>query len=366
MPDDIKVLKTVYSVGDFLEWQRSGTLDLRPYFQRNSTWSPQVKSYLIDTLMRGYPVPVLLLQTINHPDTGKAIRRVVDGQQRLRTILSFIDTSVLTEVEANDIFKIMRLHNKELAAAGGTWKSFDQDLRDRLLDTQLSVHVLDRSVDDPQVLELFARMNSTAKSLNDQEQRNAKYHGDFKTCAYDLAYQNFSRWRGWGVFTTAQIAEMREVEFVGELLAYVLQGVASKSKASLDGLYAKYEKQWAGAQEAQQRFNACFDLIDEALEAESSKPPLQRFQQQGWMYALFALVHDATYNTYVRVEDDIEPDATPGDSFDKRQLIRAMKGSYKLFISGDVPETLTKALRGASTDRGSRQIRLDFLRSHLR
>jgi hypothetical protein len=50
---DIK--RTLFSVSDFLDWQRQGTLNLDPPFQRRSVWKPGAKSYLVDTVVRGLP-----------------------------------------------------------------------------------------------------------------------------------------------------------------------------------------------------------------------------------------------------------------------------------------------------------------------
>jgi hypothetical protein len=71
-----------YSVADFVEWAGNNLLDLSPKFQRRSVWTRAAKSFLIDTVLRGKPMPkVLLTQDL----VGKRnVRTVVDGQQRIR------------------------------------------------------------------------------------------------------------------------------------------------------------------------------------------------------------------------------------------------------------------------------------------
>ena len=39
-----------YSINDFIEWEERKQLEISPKFQRRSVWSPQAKSYLIDTI----------------------------------------------------------------------------------------------------------------------------------------------------------------------------------------------------------------------------------------------------------------------------------------------------------------------------
>ena len=56
----------VYSINDFIEWEQQGQLELNPAFQRRPVWSDKAKSYLIDTILRGKPIPkVFIRQRIN-------------------------------------------------------------------------------------------------------------------------------------------------------------------------------------------------------------------------------------------------------------------------------------------------------------
>lgn len=92
-----------YTINDFLEWYTRDELVLSPKFQRRSVWSQKAKSYFIDTIIRGLPLPKIFMQQEVDLETRKTVRQIVDGQQRIRAILSFIE----------DGFKIMKVHNKE-------------------------------------------------------------------------------------------------------------------------------------------------------------------------------------------------------------------------------------------------------------
>ena len=93
-----------YSIADFLEWNANNLLDLSPKFQRRSVWTRAAKSFLIDTILRGKPMPkVFLTQDLIEK---KNVRTVVDGQQRIRTILEF----------AAGAFTVLSTHNAEHAA----------------------------------------------------------------------------------------------------------------------------------------------------------------------------------------------------------------------------------------------------------
>jgi len=47
----------VYSVNDYREWEQSGQLILAPRFQRRTVWTEAARSYLMDTIIRGKPMP---------------------------------------------------------------------------------------------------------------------------------------------------------------------------------------------------------------------------------------------------------------------------------------------------------------------
>jgi Protein of unknown function DUF262 len=82
---------------EFISWQRHKTLVLNPPFQRRSVWKLGARSYFIDTLIRGLPVPLVFLRERLNVDRQDIVREVVDGQQRLRTVLGFVDERLLPD-----------------------------------------------------------------------------------------------------------------------------------------------------------------------------------------------------------------------------------------------------------------------------
>src|SRR5437870_3932092 len=88
--NDFKTEKAVYTAEDFLLWQQNSMLEITPKFQRRPVWRTPARSYFIDTLLRDMTVPALYFRMIQNPKTTKIIREVVDGQQRVRSVLEFI------------------------------------------------------------------------------------------------------------------------------------------------------------------------------------------------------------------------------------------------------------------------------------
>lgn len=345
----IEVTKTVFTVLDFLEWQRAGQLNLRPYFQRGSVWTPKARSFLIDTLTRGYPLPVLYLQNKLEGQPVRSVKQVIDGQQRLRAILSFIDPTSVKLEETEEPVKILRVHNPSLA--GAVFDDLEVALQDRLLSTELSVHMLPARLSDRVLLDLFARMNSTGEKLNEQELRNAKYHGAFKTLAYELAYSLIETWKSWGTFTPRAMAQMRDVEFTSELMLLLLRGVQSKSRPTIDGAYRDMDDEVAEEQRIREAIDETFAIM---RRAHDRAPEL--FKSQSWTYAIFALVRGGTLASNRSSLMGQSP-ATPAS-----QLVHTlMAAQARLKTASDLPEDVMKAVRGASTDRGSRVARINFL-----
>src|SRR5688572_18073349 len=64
-------------------------LDLDPPYQRRSVWNQSFKDYFIETVLLEYPAPAIFLYEEITPD-GRSTYHVVDGKQRLMTIVEFI------------------------------------------------------------------------------------------------------------------------------------------------------------------------------------------------------------------------------------------------------------------------------------
>src|SRR6185503_2856940 len=100
-------------------------LKLAPEFQRRAVWRPGAKSFLIDTIVRDLPIPIIFLRD-RRSDTRtlEPQREVVDGQQRLRTVVAYIAPTLLEDFDADrDPFKVKEVHNAELA--GKTFAELD-------------------------------------------------------------------------------------------------------------------------------------------------------------------------------------------------------------------------------------------------
>jgi hypothetical protein len=219
---------TTQDISWFLDLYSNDQLNLDPPYQRRSVWSPKDRRYFLDTIFRGYPSPSIFLhkQVID----GKTIYSVVDGKQRLETILRFADNKISIDKNFGDI----RL-------AGKRWKSIkrDEDLSRSFWDYVIPVEQTN-IIDTNMVNEVFDRLNRNALKLVDQELRHAKFDGWFITFVETEAES--PEWEQLGVVTTARAKRMKDVQFLSELLIVQLKGeVGGFDQEEISTYYAKYE-----------------------------------------------------------------------------------------------------------------------------
>ncbi|GJM22856.1 MAG: hypothetical protein DHS20C15_27710 [Planctomycetota bacterium] len=240
-----------YSIADFLEWHSSELLTLSSDFQRRAVWSPKAKSYLIDTIIRGRPIPKILIS--QELRGSRNMRIVVDGQQRLRAILEFI----------NGDFAISRAHNTEYARA--RFSSLSNEDRSSFLQYELGVDVL-FNMQYSDLLDVFARINSYTVSLNKQEKLNAKYLGYFKQRAFSLGYQYVAYFLRSTVLTKPKVTRMGEAELASDLLVALVDGV--QTNKAVEKFYKKYDDEPGPLDKCCEKFERVMSYLGEVYSPE--------------------------------------------------------------------------------------------------
>ena len=266
----------VYSVGDFREWNASGQLVLSPRFQRRDVWTETARSYLMDTIIRGLPIPKVFIRQIIDPSSGRNTREVVDGQQRLRTILSFI----------NDGFVIRRGHNSEYG--GLFFSSLPESKQVEILGYEISTDLL-VNLTDGQILDIFGRLNSHAVVLNEQEKINAGHFSDFKQLADGLARDHYEYWIHNRILREPQVFRMADVSLAADLLIAMCDGIQSKKQ--IRAYYAQFEKEFPfDTNELTEQFNRTIDMISRIYPDGLQNSEFRRIHLY---YSLFtAVFHD--------------------------------------------------------------------------
>lgn len=212
----------------FLDLDEKNQLDLDPPYQRRSVWTLKDKRFFIDTILNGYPAPPIFLHK-SLDDHGRATYHVVDGKQRLQTIIDF----AANKIRIPDDFADISLQKKR-------WNDLQRETKEKFWNYVLIVEMLP-TVDEAAIRDTFERINRNSRKLERQEIRHAKYDGWFIKEAE--AEADKSDWKDFGVVTTARAKRMSDVQFISELLAINLKGrLYGFDQDWLDELYAEYEE----------------------------------------------------------------------------------------------------------------------------
>lgn len=298
------ITRTVYRVRDFFDWKKAGKLEMSPSFQRRPVWTPSAKSFLVDSIVRNFPIPpILLRERVMGLKELDSKLEVVDGQQRIRTILTFIDPKLFSDFkEDKDNFTVKSYHNKEISDK--QFSALSQEIQQQILNYQLIVHVLPSSAEDREILEIFSRINSTGVRLNDQELRNAEYFGEFKTSMYVLAAEQLTRWRNWNIFSESRLARMEEVQLTSELILMIINGLTNQKQKLLDDLYDTYENEFIGRNEIEKRFRFVMDEIEKKLGTDFKN---NIFSGKILFYPLFSAFYNQIYGLNSDLKRKISP-----------------------------------------------------------
>lgn len=226
---DVSIPQT-YTIADILKWDEQTELILNPTFQRRKVWSYQAQTYLIDSILKGYPIPKILLRTSINRNTYKTDRDVVDGQQRLRTILDFASGElVLGPGRAREF-------------GGSTYQTIQGEYKDRFLNYRLTCELLS-GADDDDVIEIFSRINSYSLPVKPSELRNAKFQNDFSEIVKEIAGELDPLW-DLGVLTLRERVRMVDQTLVAEAIAFLCRGVTNGSEQDITKFYNE-TKTWS-------------------------------------------------------------------------------------------------------------------------
>ena len=227
---------TEHPISWFKDRYLEGALEIRPPYQRKPVWVAKQRSSLIETILMGLPVPEVFIQRTTTAK-GETTYALVDGQQRIRTVLQFIGVEREPEEQEHNKFALDKLETNS------PWRNFTfGDLPDpqkvKFFDYVFTVRYLNTN-NEAEVRDMFRRLNKFLTPLKPQELRNAIYTGPFIRLAKRLADDEY--WAVNRIITTASIRRMGDIEFVSELLIGTMHGPQGGSQKIIDSYYEQYE-----------------------------------------------------------------------------------------------------------------------------
>ncbi len=209
---------------------------MKPPYQRKPVWVARQKSTLIQSILLGLPVPEVYVQETTSVE-GSNDYAVVDGQQRVRTILQFIGVEEDPDEAEHNKFALDKLP-ADADYFNVKIDGLEESERKAFFQYKLAVRVLETESDED-VRDMFRRLNKFLTPLNAQELRNATYTGPFIKLVHELADDPY--WVEQGIVSPAQVRRMKDLEFVSELLIGVMHGPQGGSAAIVNNYYSQYE-----------------------------------------------------------------------------------------------------------------------------
>lgn len=329
---------TTQTVSWFQGRQRANELELRPLYQRNPVWTDAQKAFLIDSILRGYPVPELYLQ-LTSDDEGNDKHVVVDGQQRVRACLEFLEDGFA------------------LGDYGESWDGLQfKDLtaveKRAVRQYKFSVRTLPE-LDDTLIREIFGRLNRNNMALNKQELRNATYWGRFITTMTDLAANDF--WVASGLFTSNDFRRMLDIEYISELAVAVLYGPQNK-KTSLDQYYEAFEEEFPREVEVRRTFERTIVALRSLVAWDLP----MRWSKKSDFYTLFSYVAS-------EVKDGDFPAERLRSTGEALAIFASQVEQFarEEFAASPAVQAYTRAVQRAASDLANRRTREAALRAFI-
>ena len=137
-----------------------GELIPDPDWQRGYIWKLKDEQLLIDSIIKGVPIPKFYLTEEYDATKEASIHYVVDGQQRIKAIHRFLDNKFSIQIEGKDCF----------------FRDLGRSMQQKITTYKLNGHYLE-DFTQPDINFLFQRLNRTGIKLTNMEVWNNEFTG---------------------------------------------------------------------------------------------------------------------------------------------------------------------------------------------
>lgn len=200
----VKISKIQYSVFELkrkYESPQRQDIVLDPDFQRGSVWTKKKqKSELIESILMGIPIPIIYLF-----ETKDGKKEVVDGRQRITTLIDFMNDGFLLA----ELRMLPKLN-------GSKFSELDPLLQSTIEDYQIMAYVIQPPTPERVKFDIFDRVNRGGTQLNNQEMRNALYQGDATKLLQEMSkFSEFKKATGNSIKSTRMKDRYIILRFIG-------------------------------------------------------------------------------------------------------------------------------------------------------
>lgn len=281
-----------------IKWIRDefnkGNLFVDDSFQRRYVWLKKHKIKLVETILLGYVIPEIYIWEVEtNPDTGDTKYSIVDGQQRIGAIVDYI----------NGVFSLTKTHleNKDASYVGKRFSELTDDEKSKIWGYSLSARTIHHDVSREDIIQLFLRLNSTDKSLNPQELRNAEYDGLFLKNAIEISKMEF--WKKHDIFGLDALRRMNDIEFISSLLLFLRKGINSETQSDINQAYDLYNEEYDEADDDKNCISNILEAIELIIATDTSILPFVK--KTTHLYTIFIVVYKCLRNKDRLTDEEI-------------------------------------------------------------
>lgn len=257
------------SIQSLYAWYSENKLWVNRRYQRKLVWTLEEKQKLIESVLKKFPIPAILLAEREAGDF-----EVIDGLQRLHTLISFIENA-FTTLDGRYFDVAQFVTAKTRSSEEGSFEIAEGEVLSArevgtFLDYSVAVSVM-RGATDEEVDDVFARINTYGHRLSDQERRQSGVRGNFSTLVRELSCQirgdasseilNLEKmpsisidlpktkhgyevvaeevfWVKQGVLRSTDLRDSMDEQCVADISASIISGdLVERSKDTLDQIY---------------------------------------------------------------------------------------------------------------------------------
>lgn len=184
-----------------------------PDYQREMAWDEVRQSKFIESILLGLPIPYIYVADIsgqeeNYSENKDGRLEIIDGTQRLRTLVNFLNN----ELQLENLEKLKKLE-------GFRFSDLNIARQRRFKRTTLRVIQLSEEADEEARRDLFERINTGSVELNEMEKRRGIIRGAFLNAIDELA--KLERFINLCAFTEPSIRRVEPQEFVLRFFAFL-------------------------------------------------------------------------------------------------------------------------------------------------
>lgn len=240
-----------WSVADYCNAFNRGEIQIDRKYQRNAkVWPSRAQSYLIETILRGFPMPKLTLHQKTDLRSRKTLKFVVDGQQRTNAIVDFFRGNFT-------LSKTLELTE----ARGKKLDGLSSELQEAFLSYPLQFDQFE-AADEHVVREYFRRINSFTTPLNPEERRHASYEGNMKWLVLKMSERHTETLVSLKTISEGQVVRMADHKLFAEVIHALLNGITTTSSSTLDRMYRTYDiAEIPSSDNLQKSIDSAFDRI---------------------------------------------------------------------------------------------------------